>query len=376
MILFALFVSPLLHNSLENSFQTRRMWSWCLLISLAIIVFFATYPFRVQKIFLRLLVPISLILFSSFFLAIYPVNSLALYFLALILFLSLAYTIVTTNNSKNSLIFSVMLVGFCAIYAQWGIAQFVIQHDLGMSKLGESVLNQNTAGVASFYVNSEKIIRAYGPFAHANSFAGVLLVGMLVLYKRFNELKNRLFTQSILFLLSLGIITSFSRTALFGLVAISIFYMFKKKQTLLIPIVITAIIFASLVFQRSVDTHGVAVYDRLQGFSWYTNVVDAKVLLRGTGVGNYTNALKQYVDASHITYNPWDIAPVHCVPLLLLSELGIIVCTIVIFFLAKYMYTHKLWMYLVLLPTLAFDHYFVTQLAPVLFLIISTRLVV
>ncbi|MDA1169422.1 MAG: O-antigen ligase family protein [bacterium] len=376
LILIALFVSPLLHNSLENSFQTRRMWSWCLLISIAIIAFFATNPFRVQRISLRIVALVSTIIISSFILAIYPANTLAFYFLTLLLFLALAFKIITQNNIKKKLIITVMLLGFCAIYAQWGIAQFVIQHDLGMSKLGESILNQNTPGVASFYIQSEKYIRAYGPFAHANSFGGVLLVGIVVLYTKLSKLRSRLFVQSIFFILSLGIIASFSRTALIGLAGIVLFFVFKKKISLLLPVVILSLVFTSLLFYRSVDSRGVAVHDRLQGFEWYTGIMSFNVTMHGVGIGNYTSALKTYVIDNRISYDTWDIAPIHSVPLLLLAELGIILFIPLVYFLATYLHAHKLWIFIVLVPALILDHYFVTQLAPSLFFIISAYLVV
>lgn len=376
LILFALFVSPLLHSSLEDTSQSRRMWSWCLLISLAIIAFFVTYPFRVQKIFIHRIVPIGVIISLSFVLAIYPPNSLALYFLTLLVFLPLAFKIVTQNNSRNAQIFTVMFLGFCALYAQWGIAQFAIQHDLGMSKIGESVLNQNTPGVASFYMQSEKFIRAYGPFAHANSFGGVLLLGILILYTQLNKLRSKLFIQSIFFLLSLGIITSFSRTAASGLVALMVLFLLKKKISLLLPVVIVSLVFTSLLFYRSIDNRGVAVHDRLQGLAWYTDIINFNVTMRGVGIGNYTSTLKNHVLENTIPHDVWDIAPIHSVPLFLLAELGIIVFIPIACFLSKFLYTHKLWIFLVLLPTLIFDHYFATQLAPSLFLIISAYLVV
>ena len=352
------------------------MWYWWAASSIAIIVYFWTYHFRAQKIFAKFFIVSCAILFSSFLFAIYPVQPLALFQVALVFLLSLAIILSIKKSNKNRLVYGIFFIGFCALYAQWGIAQFVIQHDLGLVKIGESVINQNTPGVASFYIASEKHIRAYGPFGHANSFAGVLLLGIIVLYRLRENLQSKLFTQSIFFLLSLGIATSFSRTALLGLGFIGALYAFKRKAAILAPVVITCVLFSGLLFHRSTDIRDMAAHDRLMGLSWYADMIDNKTIVRGIGLGNYTTVLANYLLNNNIKHNPWDIAPIHSVPLLLLAELGIIICVALCILVIRPGFTKKYWIYIALMPTLVFDHYAATQLAPAIFLIISTKLVV
>lgn len=352
------------------------MWYWCIATSIVIIAFFWTSKFRVQGIFTPFSLVGCAIIFSSLLFAIHPVQPLTLFHVVLVFLLSLTYVAIITSSDKNRLLFSVIFLGFCSLYAQWGIAQFVIQHDLGLVKIGESTLNHNTSGVASFYIGSQKYIRSYGPFSHANSFAGVLLLGIIILYKIRDNLQSNIFTQSILFVLSLGVLTSFSRTALIGLGSLLALYVFKKKLALVAPILIACALVSGLLFHRSTDTKDMATHDRLMGLSWYLDIMDSKLLIRGVGLGNYTHVLAAYVGKNNITHDPWDIAPIHSVPLLLLAELGIIVFGALCIITMQVTYLKKYLLYIALVPGIVFDHYFATQLAPVIFLIISTQLVV
>lgn len=376
LILSVLFISPLIHVSIEDWSQSRTMWSWLILITAILIVFFLAYPFRVRNIFSQFLWPLGTVGISSFFVAIYPAHAFAIYLavLALLLFLALQY-IVSTDRA-NKLIFSVVLISAIALYAQWGIAQFIVQHDLGMKRIGESVLTVNTPGVASFYVGSEKFIRAYGPFGHANSFAGVLLLGIILLYNYRDKLQSPLFFHSIFFILSLSIIVSFSRTALLGLLLVGFLFIYNGKRLLLVAVAISALFFAPLVFNRSIDTHGVAANDRLAGLEWLIDMTTVQSSIRGLGLGNYTTALGKYLQDNSIAHDPWDIAPIHSVPLLLLAELGLVMSIPLFFFLIRYMVTRKAWILIALLPALLFDHYFATQFAPLIFLITTAHIVV
>ncbi|HLC49253.1 MAG TPA: hypothetical protein VJI96_02600 [Candidatus Andersenbacteria bacterium] len=367
LIIIVLFVSPL----------TRTMWSGLVLIPIILIAFFLAYPFRVQKIFSLILALIGGGVFSSFFLATYPANSIAIYTATLAVCLAIAVQAII-QQKKNKLIFTIMLLGCFTLYSQWGILQFIVQHDVGMSVIGESILHQNIHGVASFYIGSEKFIRAYGPFSHANIFGGVLLLGIILLYKYQITFKNTFFTQGILFILTLGILVSFSRTALAGLMGIGLFFAYKHKNKLhlLVPILLTAALFIPLISYRSVDSHSTSTSERLIGLGWFENMISIETSIRGLGLGNYPQALMNHLEINAIQHTTWNIAPIHSVPLVLFSELGIIVCTLLIIACIRFRIIQKRLIFIVLIPALLLDHYFVTQLAPFLFLIVSANLVV
>jgi hypothetical protein len=374
--LFTLFISPLVHVSIEDASQTRTTWSWLIGISCIIIAFFATHPFRVQKIFHKILILTAVLGASTFFIAIYPPNAFGLYLVVLAILISVALQHTLSRNPQHKIVFAALILCCLGIYAQWGIAQFIVQHDLGMRRIGESVLTPNLPGIASFYLGSEKFIRAYGPFGHSNSFAGVLLLGIILVYKYGSKFKSSLFLSSILFIISLGIIVSFSRAAILGLVIIGVLSLYKRKGILFIPVAISMVFFIPLLLIRSLDTHGAAAHERLLGLEWLVSMMNVQALIRGFGIGNYTNALTHYIQTNSISHNPWDIAPIHSVPLLLISELGLIISIPLFLLLFRYVIAHKLWILIALLPALLFDHYFATQLSPFIFLITTARLVV
>ena len=61
-----------------------------------------------------------------------------------------------------------------------GIVQFVIQDDFGLQYLGESQLDTNSSGVAKFAFGADKLIRAYGPYAHSNPYSGVMVLDLIL----------------------------------------------------------------------------------------------------------------------------------------------------------------------------------------------------
>lgn len=373
LILFGLFVLPLIHLSIEDSLASRTMWSWLITITSILVLFFSTYHFRVQRFSSGILLPLSTLVASSFLFAPYPSQALGIYLASICILVSFAFIQISARSKK---VFAAFLICALTLYAQWGIAQFIVQHDLGMQRIGESVLNTTIPGVASFYVGSEKFIRAYGPFGHSNSFAGALLLGIIILYRYKSKLMSPLFVYSTMFVLTLGIIVSFSRTALMGLLIIAILSGLKRNWVTLSPIIIGFFLFIPLLLSRSLDTHGAAAHERLLGLEWFTNIVTIESLVRGFGIGNYTHVLTEYLQNNFITHNPWDIAPIHSAPLLLIAELGILISIPLFVFILRFIMRNRLWFLIALLPSLMLDHYFATQLSPLVLLITTTHLVV
>lgn len=370
LIYSALFLSPLLHTSVEDSALTRTMWSGFFLISTALIIFFASYHFRVQRIFTYSVASIGLSALSAFLIGTSPAHSFAFFFICIAALL--IYSL-QTMPKKNM---GIIILCCITLYAQWGIAQFVIQRDLGLFKIGESVLNQSTPGVASFYIQGEKIIRAYGPFAHANSFGGVMLLGIILLLLLKKNISNPLWERSVMVVLTLAVILSFSRAAIIGgVIAYAIFYrtLYWKK---IIPIGIVMLVLLPLFLLRSFDSHGVALTDRSTGVSWYLNMFDAQTFIRGFGIGNYSHALRTYLAEHSIAHDPWDVAPIHSVPLLLVAEYGIIISSFIFIFLFRFIKKYKAWYLVALIPSIALDHYFATQFSPLVFLILTSYIAI
>ncbi|HZZ99299.1 MAG TPA: hypothetical protein VFK07_01135 [Candidatus Paceibacterota bacterium] len=62
------------------------------------------------------------------------------------------------------------------------IPQFMLQSSLGLKWLGESYLTPAMSGIAAFYVNGVKIMRAYGTTPHSNVLAVYLFIALGAFY--------------------------------------------------------------------------------------------------------------------------------------------------------------------------------------------------
>ena len=375
-VFIALSISPLIHASTESIELSRTMWSCFMVISIALITFFYSYQFRVH-VFSSTISRIAIALSAALLLMqTYPIRPLALYYILIAGALSYAIFHIYKSGHAQKASYIVVILGCIALYSQWGIAQFIVQQDIGLVRIGESILSPNISGVASFYWEGQKFIRAYGPFAHANSFGGVVLLGIVLLFTHRKAFGSQIFKQAMLCILSLALLTSFSRAALLGWIYIITLWVWKNRSVALIPAAIVIILFTPLLFFRSVDSHGVAAEDRQTGVIWFMNMSSVQGVFRGFGVGNYSYALQDFLSKNNIAHDPWDVAPVHSVPLLLIAELGIGLASLCILTIYSFWRTHKPWPLLALVPALVLDHYFATQLAPLVFLIVSSLSVV
>jgi len=99
-------------------------------------------------------------------------------FLAISLAIWFAYELSKRNgNTVVQIIFVLVLT----LIAQWGLLQFILQGDLGLYLIGESRLSVGEEGVAKFAgPGTNKLMRAYGPYLHANVFGGVMVIGLMV----------------------------------------------------------------------------------------------------------------------------------------------------------------------------------------------------
>ena len=281
-----------------------------------------------------------------------------------------------------------VLVGVLLIHGGWGIAQFAVQHDLGLYRLGESRLSATTTAVAKFALGDQthKVIRAYGPYPHANSLAGSLLLGMFVLVVVTRQHRTSFGTNALTVLL-LGEILCFSRAALVGAFLLIIWavydvYRFRgQKWGLKAGILLgTFVVCAPLLLARATDPADQALTDRAQGYSWFLGLEKNLGWLRGAGPGNYKLALYDYLKAVHILFHPYQLDFVHSVPLLLLAEWGVVPILLVVGLVVWLVRRSQVpvyplwWLVAVLALPIFLDHYFISQTAPVLYLMVTVSL--
>lgn len=278
-----------------------------------------------------------------------------------------------------------LLVAIAVIHAQWGIAQFIRQDDLGLYVLGETRLDIGAPGIAKFTVGrsdttaDHKILRAYGPFPHPNSFSGALVIGYaagLALLVRKNVPALTVCTGFIF----VALLLTFSRSALLA-VAIASMVAFYLPQTArvkpkivwrtLVFIIVTSLVFVPFWLLRLSDPDDVAAAERLLGTTAAWRLIQDNPW-RGVGIGQYTVALQHWLDSNGVDYQPWQIAPVHSVPLLIVAQIGVLGALVTISAVSLYLRRlagrQFLWL-TPLLPLLLFDHYLLTQVAPLVLLV-------
>ena len=419
LILFALVLSILpLHPYIASTAALgRRSWNELDLILGVILLGFYVYTFFTQRRNLILTtINLSFSLSAVLILTaatgyIFPVNYFEVFrFLIIIWLIPFIEYLLQSFNWK---IIAFISLGILLIHAQWGIAQFILQHDIGLYVLGETRLSQtDTTGIANFNFSEDtKLIRAYGPYPHANSLSGSLIIGFLILLLlsvsmlsnycsllfKYNDSRhttpvNTFFSSiplssifySIMFIILLGIIVTFSRSALLSLtLCIPFVFMCKRYlfvvnyKKIILTLMLLALTFSPLLFIRSTDPADVATSERVSGYTWTIELLTNTTGWQHVGPGQYKEALTKYLDTTEIDYLPWQIAPVHSVPLLLLAEWGLL-ATLLIFILflsrilkypKKRIRDYLIWI-IPLLPPLLLDHYFLTQTAPLVWLVV------
>lgn len=297
--------------------------------------------------------------------------------------------IVTLLKLYGRLAVVTLTIAIAVLHAQWAVAQFVLQHDLHLYLLGETRLSINGIGIAKFLTSTYKLIRAYGPYAHPNILSGVLAIS-LILWAQV-KWQSRLTTFSLLGALVIGMIVTFSRAAwLSGGITIALWLLSQWRSSTSEDrlsmkrtagfITITLLVFIPLSLDRSTDYQDVATNERLSGLQTGQEIWREHPWT-GTGIGNYRHVLTQYMERLGLPYQPWEIAPIHIVPVLLLAEWGILgIITMIVSSALYSIYTHvnlvsyfKLKKSLWLLPTaplLLLDHYLLTQTAPMVWYLV------
>lgn len=248
-----------------------------------------------------------------------------------------------------------VLAGSAVFQSFIAFFQFLNQKSLGLKFLGESVLGPGIAGVAKMVIAGAKILRAYGTFPHPNVLAAFLLLGLFGSYYCFLKVLNRekkfwleLLSITAIFLIILGLILTFSRTAWFlGMVLtlFFIFYLFRQKDFrqrnfyfsafLFFTFLILFLALSQLIFARAqISLNEPAVSQRISynELGWYL----VKNHPLGVGLGNQViysvkNGIYQLFGMSRV----WQWQPIHNIYLLIGSETGVLGLIVFLVFIAK-----------------------------------------
>jgi len=369
---------PFQNFALYELLKTSRTWNWWEAIIFFLIIFVSIFSSlrlkkRASNFVVRLFVAIFTLVNFHYFIT-HRDSFLLIEILPALLFLSsLILGLVPFTRSS---IFPIIILAIAALHAQLGILQFVLQKDVGFTLLGESIIDPSMAGVAKFSADGNKLVRAYGAFSHPNTFAGALVIlsypALLSYGRRLNQHKEIVPLIVLFGIITFGIIVSFSRAAFIAylLALLWQYFMFPThslaRKTLGV-VLIFCLAFSPLLYSRVTDPEDAAATERIESATWANMLVRETNIITGIGLGNYTKHLKDSLDSKGISYEQWQIAPLHFIPALAIIELGILLTAVITIFILSL--TGARIIYLVpLVPLLIFDHYLYTSVAAAAYL--------
>lgn len=242
------------------------------------------------------------------------------------------------------------------------VSQFTLKHSVqGLFYFfGERTLTLSLSDIAKASLQGVELLRPYGTFSHPNSLAGFyLLVYAYVLSLKNN--KHQWLARTILLGSTILIFLSFSKIAIGIFLLINFVYLLKRGDlSCKLCIVSRMLVFAALAFVfMSAQTDPFSITKRLELFQNAFQVI--KKYPWGTGLGHYVIAQAQ-MGSRFILLT---FQPVHNVALYLLSEIGIVLFALLLFFggkhiLRKFGSLSFALCAIVVLGTGMADHYWIT----------------
>lgn len=330
---------------------------------------------------LKYLFPIALYILLNVLYSIVPVLSLISWF-KLIFYFLFFISLITEDNLSTRLIRPLIYSLIVVLLLE--ITQLIIQSSVNGPAyiLGERSFNLATPNTAKIDLSilGEKVyfLRPYSTFSHPNSLAGFLLVSFFLLHVRL----SRSIIKPLLFL---GVILTFSKSAIAALL-IGLLYLYLEKSNKLISryfyfFIIPLFIFVSLspllsntffLSNLPFDLTSPILARINLGRSTTTLIRDHWLL--GTGLNNYLTAIVPTLIPSKIYYST--LQPVHSSILLALIEMGLLGLLLLVLLVKRIItsniYKNKTFrvIVLVLLITSSLDHYWWTLVQNQLLLVV------
>ena len=228
------------------------------------------------------------------------------------------------------------------------IGQFFSQSSLGLKHFEAGILNANIPGVATFFVEGTKFIRAYGTAPHPNVLAVFLLLSIFCIYALWlNKVKkNYWWLVTSCGLLTLGLLLTFSRAVILVFIAASLlfflitFLKFKELRPKIVGLFLLFFILCSLfavIFWPEITARFLAISTKEQAVTlriYYNDIalstIKEKPIL-GLGLGNFV----LYLLNNYSLKEFWLYQPVHNLYLLIASEIGVVGLIIFLIFIGK-----------------------------------------
>lgn len=228
------------------------------------------------------------------------------------------------------------------IQAGLGVWQFLTQSTFACKWLGMAYHDPIESGTFVVETVLRRWLRAYGSLPHPNILAGFLAVGLMLiawLYEKVAYGLKKLLLPVCFAILTLGLLTTFSKSAIVALGVVALFswiaaWLTRQDKEVKITLLKFTLIFLviatifSAVFWEPVSTRlygqeRLEIKSTEQRLSYFGEAwqLIKKQPIFGVGIGNYTLAVHNEINAN---LKSWDYQPVHNIFLLILAELGII----------------------------------------------------
>jgi hypothetical protein len=238
-----------------------------------------------------------------------------------------------------------VLAGFgfgLIVPALLGVWQVIANGSPASTIFGLAARDANNLGDAVILKNGVRELRAYGSFSHPNIFAGYLAVGVLCLRTlliRIQQGNYRRILLACMLVLTVLLVFTGSRSAMLGLllgIGLVAFVTYYKNtvraRVLVVPIALVVIgsalfltfmmpnLLASIRGGGALEDNSVS--ERVAQYVDYPTVMTRGVgeLLVGSGLGTYTTYLSEAAPGR----DGWSYQPIHSIPLLVLSEIGLL----------------------------------------------------
>jgi len=231
------------------------------------------------------------------------------------------------------------------------IVQFFQQSSLGLKYFEAGSFAPNIPGVATFFVDGYKLMRAYGTTPHPNVLAVFLFAAIFFLYFLYIQPKTKKITRVILMsalaVLLLALILTFSRAVIitfFGstlvFLGVSFFRSGFRSKFRIIALLLLIVVYTSVIM--------FVLWPEISGRFFSTSPQEQAVTLRiyynkiavstisenpflGLGMGNFVWHLVNNYQLKEF----WLYQPVHNLYLLITSEVGIVGIILFLIFLGK-----------------------------------------
>jgi len=281
-------------------------------------------------------------------------SKLSLYFL-------LFFSLLEVRNLKK-LIYTpllastilVILIQFVQLYLQKSISG-------PLYLLGERAFNFYTPNIAKLNLgNLGLIIRPYSIFSHPNSLAGYLLI-VLVIQKWSKPIKA---------LISVAIVLTFSKAAILTLIFLQIKNIKILRKTIVVAL-LAGLLPLLVIFTNINYIPGDSFLTRAY-MGYPTLEIIKQNFFTGTGLRAFIPSLAKHLSPSYLSHS--SLQPVHSLPLLMLSELGIFGLVLLATIIKKFENPLLIQILLVVALTGAVDHYWWTLPQNQLILILALAL--